>query len=85
MFNQDQPAIGQPTKEELSIISDPFFVKHITSINIHGMPMLGQQRWSARVDFNAGLTAGSQETGACKNFEEVIQKLKAILDEVQRK
>jgi len=85
MFQQDQPALGQPTKEELSIINDPFFVKHISSINIHGMPMMGKQRWSARVDFGAGLTSGSQETGPCKTFEDVIQKLKAILDEVQRK
>lgn len=84
MFD-NQPALGEPAKGTLTLIQDPFFLQNIQSINIHGMPWGGKQRWNAIVTFRSGLTGGEDETGPQRTFEEVIQKLRAILDEVQNK
>jgi len=83
---QDEKAlIGTPGKAELSIIRDPFKTEHVSSINIHCQVFRGQGRWNAQVDFRAGLTAGMQETGTCTSFDEVLEKLRAIMNEVQLK
>jgi hypothetical protein len=80
------PLLGIPANNELSVIRDPFKTEHVVSINIHGQVSPGNRiRWNAQISFDAGLTSGIQNTGSCPDFEEVLQKLRQILDEVQQK
>jgi hypothetical protein len=72
-------------KGDVSIIQDPFQLGKIESITVHGTMIVGKPRWSGHIEFANGLTQGSQDTGPCKDFEEVIHRLRAILTEVQRK
>lgn len=79
------PILGQPGATELSLIRDPFKTEHVSSVNIHGQVFATRIHWNAQVTFSAGLTAGMQETGSCATLDEVLEKLRAIMNEVQRK
>lgn len=85
MLDIKGPLLGEPTKDQISLIQDPFLLSKVRNVNINCAVINGTGRWNGEIQFGEGLTSGMQITGPCKDFEEVVQKIRAILNEVQRK
>lgn len=85
------PEINTPnegkTDNQISLIVDPFVKDSLksVSINYNKSSFTNSTYWYARLVFENGPTTGEQRVENCATFEEIVAKVKSILDEVKNK
>jgi hypothetical protein len=72
---------------QLSLITDPFLKDSLKSVSINYSKnsFTNKTYWYARLVFENGPTTGEQRVENCATFEEIVAKVKCILDEVKNK
>ena len=75
------------TNNQVSLIIDPFVQDSLksVSINYNKSSFDNSTYWYARLSFENGATKGEQRIDNCPTFEEIVVKVKQILDEVKNK
>jgi hypothetical protein len=75
--------VSQENVNGLSIINDPFKSSSITNILIsYNNSGYGTPYWYGRVTFKNGNTAGEQRTDNVESFEEIVVRVRQILNSV---
>lgn len=87
MFPEINIPEDKETNTQVSLIIDPFVKDSLKSVSINYMKSSfnDSSYWYARLSFENGATKGEQKIDNCPSFEEIVVKVKQILDEVKNK